>query len=489
MADREHRDRPIAYGWFPVENIENYKTFLKMVISNPRTAALINRVGVACMHDRHLSFESVIREILDKVLDRFDIIHIIRNCRKYFPKMNLNPLVLAAFAKTESDHNKYFESLDISIIDYIKDIPKYKYCTYAAAEKGLQINGEKTSNRVEQEMIRTVKVGIRHEDPLTGLVRIAEEFSRLQSAHQRTANLLIEMNQTLIPFASSHYEYVKNRASQGYEVKSVDGLQLIHVRYNSEECYRKDVNMIAEPYPTCSCKLLEIEGIVCAHIIAVYRVFLEDLKWSDSTTLGKFFHSQYFTSSYVKAFNSSIRRPDLATLIPSECLPPLVKEKRKGGSEKRKRFKSGIESTNRSHRKKKHSAVVVKGDSSILPKSVLIPKADSKIDNASSIFFKTISSITTSTINEFTNLVGAITMLSATDSKQECINTLEELEKASSNVDYIKTVVANLKLTMLNAYDLTKKVRYAVSTLATSNNRTPSAQNHASSSIGRIKTM
>ena len=88
-----------------------------MVISNPKTATLINRVGVACMHDRFI-------EILDKVLDRLDIVHIIRYCRKYFPNLDLTPLVAAAFAKTESDHNKYFESLDPNIINYIKEIPK-----------------------------------------------------------------------------------------------------------------------------------------------------------------------------------------------------------------------------------------------------------------------------------------------------------------------------------------------------------------------------
>ena len=70
MADQEHCDRPIAYGWFPVENIENYKTFLKMVIANPKTASLINRRGVACMHDRHLSFDSVVGEILYQKLQK-----------------------------------------------------------------------------------------------------------------------------------------------------------------------------------------------------------------------------------------------------------------------------------------------------------------------------------------------------------------------------------------------------------------------------------
>ena len=84
--------------------------------------------------------------------------------------------------------------LDPSIIDYIKDIPKHKYCTYAAAAKGLQINGERNSNSVEHE----IKVGIRHEDSLTGLVRIAEEFSRLQTFHQQIANILVKMNQSLI---------------------------------------------------------------------------------------------------------------------------------------------------------------------------------------------------------------------------------------------------------------------------------------------------
>ena len=187
MADREHRDNTIAYGWFPVENIENYSTFLKMVIANPRTAELINRVGVACMHGRHLSFESVIREVLDKVLDRLDILHIIRNCRKYFPELDLNP----------------------SIIDYMKDILKHKYCTYAAATKGLQINVVRTSNRVEHEMITAIKVGIRYEDPLTGLVRIAKKFNRLQTSHQQIANIPVETNQSLIPFALNHYEYVK----------------------------------------------------------------------------------------------------------------------------------------------------------------------------------------------------------------------------------------------------------------------------------------
>ena len=119
-----------------MENVEKYKTFLKMVLANHKTASLINRRGVACMHDRHLSFDSVVREILNMGLDRLDIVHIIRNCRKYFPKLNLNPLIAAAFVKTESDHNNHFESLDSSIINYIKDIPKHKYCTCAAAKKG-----------------------------------------------------------------------------------------------------------------------------------------------------------------------------------------------------------------------------------------------------------------------------------------------------------------------------------------------------------------
>ena len=66
-------------------------------------------------------------------------------------------------------------------------------------------------------------------------------------------------------------------------------IQLIHVRYNSQECYRKDINLLAEPFSTCSCKLLEVEGIVGAHIIAAYRVYLENLRWDGARTLKKVF--------------------------------------------------------------------------------------------------------------------------------------------------------------------------------------------------------
>ena len=97
---------------------------------------------------------------------------------------------------------------------------------------------------------------------------------------------------------------------------------------------------------------------MCSYICCIQSIS-RSLKWDDPTTLRKFFNSQYFTSSYVKAFNTSIRRPDLATLVPSECLPPLVKEKRKGGSEKRKRFLSGIERSSFTNHKKRHSAVVI----------------------------------------------------------------------------------------------------------------------------------
>ena len=288
MGDREHRNRPIAYGWFKSESYENYKSFLKMVTKSPSMEALINRYGVSCMHDRHLSFQAVVAEILSKCKDRLDIVHIVRNTRTYFPKANLSPLIAAAFSRTKSDHDGHWNLLDDKVKEYLQHIPKVMYCTYAASEVGLQVNGERTSNRVEQEMIRTLKLGIRHEDPLVALVRVAEEYNRLIQSHQSVVKSLLEHQEVLIPFASKHYEAMKNRATDGYRVKSMSGLELIHVRYNDQECYRRDVNLIAEPRPTCTCMLLEQDGMVCAHIIVACRTYLKELKWDDETRLKNF---------------------------------------------------------------------------------------------------------------------------------------------------------------------------------------------------------
>ena len=69
----------------------------------------------------------------------------------------------------------------------------------------------------------------------------------------------------------------------------------------------------------------------------------------------------------------------------------------------------------------------------------------------------------------------------ATELKQECIETLEELQLTSSSIEAMKITVNDMKLSISKAYDVDQKVRNAVSTLATSHNESSLVHSQASS--------
>lgn len=81
FSNRERRTFPAMWGWFDAESADNYTTFLALTKKSPTTYALVNRPDVAIIHDRHLSFLPAILAILCLVLNRIDIVHIIKNCR------------------------------------------------------------------------------------------------------------------------------------------------------------------------------------------------------------------------------------------------------------------------------------------------------------------------------------------------------------------------------------------------------------------------
>ena len=81
FSNREHRTVPAMWGWFDVESGDNYTTFLSLMKKSQTTFALVNRADVSIIHDRHLSFLPAILAVLWLVLNRIDIVHIVKNCR------------------------------------------------------------------------------------------------------------------------------------------------------------------------------------------------------------------------------------------------------------------------------------------------------------------------------------------------------------------------------------------------------------------------
>ena len=132
---------------------------------------------MAITHDRHLSFKEVILSILSKCLDRDDIVHLIRNIMKYFlkDKMSVVYLEKAAFADTKEEFSKNWLHVSDDIKQYLGHLDLKRFIKVYAMEAGVTINDENTSNRVEQEMARTLKDKIRHEFVLMSFIRFAQQ--------------------------------------------------------------------------------------------------------------------------------------------------------------------------------------------------------------------------------------------------------------------------------------------------------------------------
>jgi hypothetical protein len=81
VGDREHRDRPIAYGFYWVESLENYKDFFNLILSDPELFELLNRRGIAIIHDRHRAFLPAVNACFPNALNREDLVHIVKNTK------------------------------------------------------------------------------------------------------------------------------------------------------------------------------------------------------------------------------------------------------------------------------------------------------------------------------------------------------------------------------------------------------------------------
>lgn len=81
-------------------------------------------------------------------------------------------IVRAAFANTKEEYEQNWAKVSTEVKAYLLDAGAKleQFIKILAIEKGIQINNENTSNRVEQEMNRTKKLGIRHTIPLKGKV-------------------------------------------------------------------------------------------------------------------------------------------------------------------------------------------------------------------------------------------------------------------------------------------------------------------------------
>lgn len=263
MGNRNNQNCPFAIGFQETENTDGYIRLMGMTQKNERLKDLVNSDRVAIIRDRARCFDRAIMNVLPKCKNRVDCIHLGRSVQLHCPGENMKTFFDACFANTEQEYNqawgmvsdrakKYLiEDGNLLLLHFIiitSSSPAFhyhytffltlvpsslisRYCytpfnkggletkqfmNWPAKEDGMVVNGENTSNRAEQEMIRLKKRKVRHVMVLSALIAFVHEARRLRAEAKTLAARLIAANQALLPHAQAHLEHerylaLKNR--------------------------------------------------------------------------------------------------------------------------------------------------------------------------------------------------------------------------------------------------------------------------------------
>jgi hypothetical protein len=235
--------------------------------------------------------------------------------------------------------------------DYIDsgEIPLYAWVSFAAVEKGLiDVNGEFTSNRAEQEMSlsRMDKCKARHVEPLQCFIGATKQHARLMGKFKDSAKNFENKGNKLLPDAATLYESLLKRAATSYEANFDGGSSHVTVQYNGMEQYTRVVDLDAIPLVKCNCNERP-----CHHMIVAIRTLLSstELKakfpavstWARLALFEHLFDQQDFVSEYSLAYASvpPITRPSLYSLVPcsTTIAPPVLKTRGRKSAPKRKK--------------------------------------------------------------------------------------------------------------------------------------------------------
>ena len=310
--------------------------------------------------------------------------------QKYIKGVDLKPLVNAAFAKKDTEFDKQWALVDDRVKAYLDDgeVKVEQWACTAAARIGLQINGERTDNRVEQAMSVAIKIQARHEDPLTALVRYAELHDRTMKKGRELAQQLAAIpGVPLIPWAVRAYEKAKDKAKTRYTTDASCGASSVYVSYEGLEKHRRIVDFTAKGTVSCTCGVPLHTGVPCHHIIVALRdtSFPVVTALSPLARLQRLFDAQFFVTEYVSAYDiQPPKRPLLNSLVISTTVrapPPAARRKAGPQDLKRKRAaEEGGVGSRKPRATKRHRGTA---DGEI--EMGLLPKADPALDSVAEL--------------------------------------------------------------------------------------------------------
>ncbi len=158
---------PVAVALASGETIENWEWFLEQICRDEEIRDILNNALSVLMSDRHDSIKAAVKKMFPLIWHRKCFLHIIRNLQNN--KIRVTAQLRAHLwatqgSSTEAEYDQNMLTLlamDPAAHAYLSDSSKLQpseWVMFPLYEKGVSVYGRTTSNDVEQEMHRCVKI-------------------------------------------------------------------------------------------------------------------------------------------------------------------------------------------------------------------------------------------------------------------------------------------------------------------------------------------
>jgi hypothetical protein len=200
-----------------------------------------------------------------------------------------------------------------------------------------KLYGRTGSQAVEGEMNRFIKMGVRHELPLTAVNNFSTFYVDLISRQRKQVQEMLEDDALLLTFHASLTCRNNIHEAANYKVTPIHGMKYNVTRIGTDKHQRVDYDLL-----TCTCEVPRFCGFPCPHMCAVYLIGTPHGGISSKhfvDTFSKIIPGCYRKEVYAKGYETGTFRPIMTCLEDDDTLPPPM-DPNPRGQKRKSRFKS-----------------------------------------------------------------------------------------------------------------------------------------------------
>jgi hypothetical protein len=340
VTDGNNEIMPIGMGLYGGESIDSFVNFVDAVksICNGELGLLLNQPTSVVCTDRAKAMRPSMERCLPLVQHRHDTWHILKNINDTPGLQSDMASLLACQKATTLDlfntaMDAYREKYPAAA-HYVNEIPHNQWTTYKAvtSTNPFRLFGLTDSQSVEQEMgrLKCEAVAVRHQLPFMAVSNFINHFARLVDDRRTSCTAMLARDTLFLTVHADMYTGDQIQASKVYGVRTENAVTGEYEVWNKEQpLKRRMVNFRAQGCKIiwCSCEGPRLMGLICRHVIAVWR-YLTSNKLITATVFMEVFGDMiphyYKKGEYTRGYADVVLRPILDSIRADSTLPPLV---------------------------------------------------------------------------------------------------------------------------------------------------------------------